>query len=66
MKLADFEETDLCDICGTGQSKRIVDGLFVCGACYRTKKTNFDRPILDPEDDLPIKRSKHVRSKTRG
>lgn len=66
MKLTDFIEEDLCDVCGTGQPKRVVDGLFVCGSCYRTTKTNLDRPILDPEDDLPIRRNKHVRSKTRG
>jgi len=65
MRLRDFVEEDLCDICGIGQAKRIVDGLFVCGSCYRTKKNNFDRPILDPEDDLPIRRNKHVRPKAR-
>lgn len=64
MRLRDFEDQEtLCDVCGVGLPKRIVDGLFVCGKCYKVRKPSLDRHITDPDDELPIRRNRHVRSK---
>jgi ribosomal protein L37AE/L43A len=64
MRLQDFVEEDLCDVCGTGQPKRVVDGLLVCGKCYRTKDSYPSRVPNDPDEDQPIRRNKHERFKT--
>ena len=64
MKLADFIEEDLCDICGIEQPRRVLDGLLVCGKCYRIKDSYPSRVPNDADEDLPIRRNKRERFKT--
>lgn len=65
MKLADFVEEELCDICGYGSPKRIVEGLFICGKCFRERRVHTEHHNNELDEEQPIRRNKHERSKTR-